>query len=114
VVRAFAGTLARERLPMTDGILVTTSGFSEQARREARTLELTLMDGADLYAVVERVRRTEPCPNCQAPMVLDRSSRGWWFRCVTSSCAGKLDLGRDPVRAVELLTDAPALPRSTP
>lgn len=106
-IRAFAGTLARERMPPTDGIFVTLSGFTEQARQEAQTLGLTLLDNRDLYARAEHVRRTEPCPACGSPMVLDRSSRGWWFRCVAHGCAGKRDLGRDPIRAVELLTEIP-------
>ena len=38
-------------------------------------------------------------------MLLGRSSRGWWFRCVTPGCGGKRDLGRNPGRAVELLTE---------
>jgi hypothetical protein len=104
-IRIFAGTLARERMSGTAGILVTLAGFTEQARQEAHVTGLTLLHSRDLYSRVERVRQTEPCPNCQEPMVLDRSSRGWWFRCVAPGCSGKRDLGRDPVRAVELLTE---------
>ena len=76
-IRAFAGTLARERMPAKAGIYVTLSGFSGQARTEAKILGLTLLDGHDLHSLAERVRRTEPCPICGAPMVMDRSSRGW-------------------------------------
>jgi hypothetical protein len=107
-VRAFAGTLTREGLPASAGIFVTLSDFTEQARNEAGTLRLELLDNRDLYARVEKVRRPEACPVCRAPMLLDRSPRGWWFRCVTSSCTGKRDLGRDPGRAVDLLTQPPS------
>lgn len=106
-IRVFAGALAREGLPSKAGQFVTLSDFTEQARREANQLGMTLLDGVDLYARVEKVRRPEPCEICKAPMLLDRSSRGWWFRCVTPGCAGKRDLGRDPGQAVELLTEAP-------
>lgn len=107
-VRAFAGTLMRERLPGTSGIFVTLSDFSEQAREEAGRIGLTLVDNRDLYARVEQVRRSEACPTCGSPMLLDRSARGWWFRCVTEGCLGKRDLGSDPARAVELLTELPS------
>jgi HJR/Mrr/RecB family endonuclease len=103
-VRAFAGTLLREALPGSAGIFVTLSDFTEQARSEARTAGVTLIDNRDLYAHVEKARRTEACPTCEAAMVLDRSARGWWFRCVAPGCAGKRDLSGDPARAVELLT----------
>ncbi|OGO53767.1 MAG: hypothetical protein A2Z32_10615 [Chloroflexi bacterium RBG_16_69_14] len=104
-IRAFAGTLMREGLPGTSGIFVTLSEFSEQAHEEAKTVGLALVDSRDLYARVEQVRRTEACPTCGSSMVLDRSAHGWWFRCVTNGCQGKRDLGRDPARAVELLTE---------
>jgi hypothetical protein len=107
-VRAFGGTLMREGLPGSGGIFVTLSDFTPQARDEAKKLGLTLMDNHDLYERVEKVRRSEPCPTCGSPMVLDRSQRGWWFRCVAKGCAGKRDLGNDPARAVELLTDLPS------
>ncbi len=103
-VRAFAGTLLREGLGGSDGIFVTLSDFTPQARDEAKKTRLTLVGNRDLYARVERARRTEPCPSCQAPMVLDRSAHGWWFRCVVRGCPGKRDLSGDPARAVELLT----------
>jgi hypothetical protein len=106
-VRSFAGTLMREGLPGSAGIFVTLSAFSEQARDEAKRVGLTLIDNADLYARVEAVRRREACPVCGAAMVLDRSNRGWWFRCVAKGCSGKRDLGTDPARAVELLTELP-------
>jgi HJR/Mrr/RecB family endonuclease len=107
-VRAFAGTLMREGLPGTNGIFVTLSDFSEQAQGEAKQVGLVLVDNRDLYERVERVRRNEPCPVCHSPMLLDRSGFGWWFRCVTPGCTGKRDLGRDPARAVELLTEPPS------
>jgi hypothetical protein len=104
-VRAFGGTLMREGLTGSAGVFVTLSDFTEQARAEATRIGLTLVDRRDLYARVENVRRQEACPSCGASMVLDRSSRGWWFRCVTQGCIGKRDLGTDPARAVELLTE---------
>lgn len=107
-VRAFAGTLMREGLPGSSGIFVTLSDFTEQARTEAKGIGLTLLDKHDLYARVEQVRRAEACPTCGEPMLLDRSPRGWWFRCVAQGCAGKRDLGTDPARAVELLTQLPS------
>lgn len=106
-VRAFGGTLLREGLSGSAGVFVTLSGFTPQAREEAKRTGLALIDNVDLYARVEKVRRAEPCPKCQAPMVLDRSPRGWWFRCVASGCTGKRDLGKDPALAVELLTQRP-------
>jgi hypothetical protein len=107
-VRAFAGTLMREGLPGPSGAFVTLSDFTPQARDEGRRIGMTLIDGHDLHARVERVRRSEPCPICRSSMQLDRSSRGWWFRCVANGCTGKRDLGGDPPRAVELLTELPA------
>ena len=104
-VRAFAGTLARERLPMNAGVFVTLSSFTGQARDEALTLGLSLVEGPDLVARIEKVRQTEPCPKCDAPMLLDRSTKGWWFRCPRyPECDGKHDLSPDVGRAVELLT----------
>ncbi len=107
-VRAFAGTLMREGLPGSSGIFVTLSDFSEQAREEANGIGLMLVDNRDLYARVEQVRRAEACPTCGSSMLLDRSTHGWWFRCVTNGCQGKGDLGKDPARAVELLTELPS------
>jgi HJR/Mrr/RecB family endonuclease len=104
-VQRLAGTLVRERLPASAGIFVTLSDFTPQARKEARETGLTLINGRDLYARVEKVRRPEPCPNCQAPMRLDRSLRGWWLRCVAPGCSGKRDLSNEPGRAIEFLTD---------
>jgi Restriction endonuclease len=104
-VRAFAGTLHREQV--RDGVLVTFSGFNEHAIREAGRIGLELIDGRELYGRIERVRRPEPCPDCDSPMVLDRSPHGWWFRCVANGCAGKRNLDREPALAVELLTQPP-------
>ena len=104
-VRAFAGTLLTEGYTGSQGVFVTLSGFTTQAQQEAAKSGLSLVDNRELYARVERARRPEECPICQAPMVLDRSPRGWWFRCVAPRCVGKRDLGQDPARAVELLTE---------
>lgn len=106
-VRAFAGTLLAEGYRGTDGIFVTLSEFTSAAVEEAKRTGLTLVDSSELYRRVERVRRTEPCPKCRAPMLLGRSPHGWWLRCRTPGCEGKRDLGRDPGRALELLTQPP-------
>jgi hypothetical protein len=111
-IRAFAGTLMREGLPGTSGIFVTLSDFTGQAREEAKRVGITLVDNRDLYARVEQVRRIEACPTCGSSMLLDRSAQGWWFRCVTNGCQGKRDLGKDPARAVELLTELPSWVRA--
>jgi hypothetical protein len=106
-VRTFAGTLRGDGIQGSDGIFATLSDFTEQARTEARRMGMTLWDNRDLYARAEKARRHEPCPNCTAPMTLGRSPHGWWFRCVEPGCQGKRDLGRDPGRAIELLTAPP-------
>jgi hypothetical protein len=103
-VREFAGTLMREGLPGSAGIFVTLSQFNEQARVEAHRIGLTLIAGSDLYHRVAKARRTEPCSICEAPMILSRSTHGWWFRCLTPGCTGKRDLSKAPGRAIELLT----------
>jgi hypothetical protein len=107
-VRAFAGALMREGRAGSDGAFVTLSDFTEQARTEGQKLGMLLLDGPGLYARVEKVRRPEPCPICEAPMVLDRSPYGWWFRCRTAGCQGKRNLGREPAQALELLTKPPS------
>ncbi|MBA2719954.1 MAG: restriction endonuclease [Chloroflexi bacterium] len=106
-IRAFGGTLLRERLPGTAGIFVTLSDFTDAARADAKDLGLTLLDGRDLYARVERVRTQEPCPICESPMKLDRSPHGWWFRCLAPGCSGKRNLGSEPALAVQILTEGP-------
>ena len=107
-IRAFAGTLLREGLAGTDGVFVTLSDFTAAARDEAKTTGISLIDHRDLHAMIERVRCAVPCPQCQAPMVLSRSDRGWWYRCIKVGCSGKRDLGVDPGRAVELLMQPPS------
>lgn len=104
-VRAFAGTLMREGLPSSAGMFVTLSDFGDQARDEAKTIGLELVDGRDLYARAEKVKSPVICEICGGRMVLDRSVLGWWYRCVTPGCAGKRDLGADPVRALALLNE---------
>ncbi|MDP9238904.1 MAG: restriction endonuclease [Chloroflexota bacterium] len=103
-IRKFAGTLMSEGLPGSAGIFVTLSDFTGQARVEAQRNKMALVDNHDLYARVEKVRRAEPCRICSTPMVLNRSTRGWWLRCVAPGCQGKRDLGSEPGRAVDLLT----------
>jgi ssDNA-binding Zn-finger/Zn-ribbon topoisomerase 1 len=84
---------------------VTLSTYTDQARDEARTLGLSLFEGRDLIGRIEKVRRAEPCPKCGAPMLTDRSAKGWWLRCPRfPGCDGKRDLSPDVARAVELLT----------
>lgn len=112
-IREFAGTLARERA--RSGVFVTFSRFNDHAIREAAQIDgLEIIDGADLYSRIERVRRPEPCPICGRSMVLDRSPHGWWFRCVGSGCVGKRNLDREPALAVELLTQPPAAEIASP
>lgn len=103
-IRKFGGTLLRVGLSGRDGLYVTLSEFTEQAEVEAKQMGLTLVDKRDLHARIERVRRSEACPKCSAPMLVDRSSRGWWLRCNQPGCAGKRDLSSDPGRAIELMT----------
>jgi HJR/Mrr/RecB family endonuclease len=102
-VREFLGTLAREHLPPESGIFVTLSNFTTQAKKEALDAGLPLLDGKELYARIEKARRPEPCPKCNSPMILDHSKYGWWLRCDTGGCSGKVNLGNDAGRAVELL-----------
>ena len=100
-IRLFQGTLHRENLPGDSGIFVTLSRFTENARMEAERDGLTLIDNRELHSRIEKVRRSEPCPQCEAPMMLGRSPHGWWLRCVNAPCSGKRDL--DPGRALDLL-----------
>jgi len=103
-VRKLAGTVASEGLPNGSGVLVTLSEFSDEAVAEARRTGIELIDGRALLGLIDRVRRSEPCPSCGEPMILDRSWRGWWPRCSRfPACAGKRDLGTDPAAAVDLL-----------
>lgn len=103
-VRKLAGTVASEGLPNGSGVLVTLSEFSDDAVAEARRTGIELVDGPALLGRIDRVRRSEPCPSCGEPMILDRSWRGWWLRCSRfPACVGKRDLGADPAAAVDLL-----------
>lgn len=102
-VRGFAGTLLREGLPGAAGSLFTLSDFTPAAIEEAKRTGIELVSGPALYTRIEAVRKPEPCPRCGKTMRLDQSEFGWWFHC-TKACGGKRDLGRDPARAVELLT----------
>jgi restriction system protein len=104
-VREFGGTLMREHLAGDAGIFVTLSDFTEDARAEAIRSGISLIDSVELHQRVEAIRRAEPCPVCKQPMVLGRSSLGWWLRCVAPGCTGKRDLSGDPGRAVELLIE---------
>src|SRR5208283_1220279 len=55
-IRGFGGTLLREHLPAEAGIFVTLSGFTEQARAEAQKAGFALLDGRQLYALMEKAR----------------------------------------------------------
>ena len=104
-IREFAGTLTREQLPASAGVFVTLSTYTDQARDEARILGLALLEGRDLIGRIEKVRRSEPCPKCDSPMLVERSAKGWWLRCPRyPTCDGKPDLSPDVARAVGLLT----------
>jgi HJR/Mrr/RecB family endonuclease len=107
-VRKLAGTLMREGLPGDAGTLVTLSKFTDDAVAEAGKVGVTLVDKAELVRRIEQVREAEPCPKCGARMVLDRSPRGWWYRCprFREGCDGKRGLDRDPGRVLELLRAA--------
>jgi len=102
-IRRFLGTLMREKLDGTGGIYVTLSDFTDQAKQEADQAGLLLIDNRELFARIEKVRKSEPCPVCNSPMVLNKSQHGWWLRCNASGCRGKRNLGKDIDRAVELL-----------
>lgn len=106
-IRAFGGTLMRERLEGRRGVFVTLSTFTKGAATEAAASGIELLNGRDLYERIERVRRAEPCPTCGSPMRLGHSEHGWWLRCVNGDCRGKRDLGSDPGRAAEFLTAGP-------
>ena len=106
-IRRFLGTLMREKLPGSAGIFVTLSDFTDQARREAHQSGIVLIDNVQLFSLIERVRRTEPCPDCGTSMILSKSQHGWWLRCNQSGCSGKRHLSSDPGRALELLIQPP-------
>jgi len=103
-IRELGGTLLREGMRGGAGIFVTLSDFNRAATNEAKKLGIRLINGRELYGRMEKVRKAELCTICGKPMLLDRSQRGWWFRCVTPGCTGKKDLSSEPGRAVELLT----------
>jgi restriction system protein len=103
-VRELGGTLLREGLTGNDGTLVTLSRFNAQAVAEASDLGIELLDGPALLERLAKVRRTQPCPACGAPMILSKSDHGWWMRCPRyPECKGKQHLGPEPGRAAELL-----------
>jgi len=102
-IRMFLGTLTREHLSPDAGVFVTLSRFGEQARQEAAAANLELVDGAQLHARLENVKRVEPGPVCQSPMIFSRSDYGWWFRCSSRNCSGKRNLSDDPGRALASL-----------
>ena len=107
-IREFAGTYPRHG-DTTGRIFVTLSDFTEEARKAAEVAGVTLTNGRDLIERFEKVRRTEPCPRCGTPMLLDRSIHGFWLRCprYESGCTGKRDLSPEAGRAVGLLLEQP-------
>lgn len=107
-IRMFLGTLAREHLSGGDGIYVTLSTFTRHAQEEAEAAGIELIDNRELMMRVEKVRRPEPCPICRAPMLFDRSVRGWWFRCIVTGCKGKLDVANEPGRVLDFFVQRPA------
>lgn len=108
-IRELAGTLLREGLKGSEGVFVTLSDYSKAAEAEANEIGIETINGRELFARMERVRKPRACPMCRQAMLLDRSSHGWWFRCTAPGCGGKEDLGAEPGRAVELLIQ-PQLP----
>jgi HJR/Mrr/RecB family endonuclease len=108
-VQRFAGTFPAHG-DVTERWFVTLSDFTESARTAGERAGIVLINGTVLAERLERVRRTEPCPRCGRPMLLDRSAYGWWLRCPQfGKCDGKRDLSRDPGRAVDLLLEQPDL-----
>jgi restriction system protein len=107
-VRAFAGTFPR-RGDVTGRTFVALSDFTDDARKAAELADVTLLNGRELVERFEKVRRTEPCPRCGTPMLLDRSIHGFWLRCPRfgSGCTGKRDLSPEAGRAVGLLLEQP-------
>jgi restriction endonuclease len=118
-VRKLGGTLLREGLSGSEGILITSAEFYPAAIKEADKLGITLIDGSDLVGRLDKVgasgllnraaRDPWPCPDCATPMILGESPHGWWLRCPKygTDCRGKHDLGKDPRLAIErLLADS--------
>jgi HJR/Mrr/RecB family endonuclease len=66
-VRAFGGTFLRENLPSTAGVFVTLSNFTTQALAEGKTMGLTLIDGRELFARIERCVAWNPVPYVTCP-----------------------------------------------
>ena len=53
----------------------------------------------------------EPCGSARRRWSSTDRPSGWRFRCVRHGCPGERDLGADPARAVELLTESGSLSR---
>lgn len=105
-VRTIAGTASVGDRRQAQAVLVTLSSFTDAATDEAEQLRVQLVDGRALVERIERVRRSESCPACGTPMLLDRSPRGWWLRCPRyPNCGGKRDLGPSSGTAVHLLLE---------
>jgi len=103
-IRKMSGTAYGEVRARTGAAVVTLSDFTEVAIEESKRLRVDLVDGRELLERIERVRDSEVCPVCGTPMLLDRSSRGWWLRCPRfPGCSGKRDLAQAPGAAGDLL-----------
>ena len=88
-VRKLGGTLLGEGLPGAAGLLVTTSEFTKSAADAAKQLNLEIIDGQALVPRLHAAGATRlleashatghamAVPNCETPMVLDRSRHGW-------------------------------------
>jgi HJR/Mrr/RecB family endonuclease len=116
-IRKLAGTLLREDLSGSNGVLVTSSGFTQAAIAEATEIGIELVGSHDLLrrlqdagatqllASADNIQGGYPCPNCSAPMIVAHSPHGWWLHCPRyyDGCTGKRNLGADPRRALQLL-----------
>jgi restriction system protein len=107
-VRELAGTVSAEGLPHGAGMLVTLSDFTPDAVAEAQRTAVSLVNGRDLLARIEGVRRPEHCADCGTAMVLDHSLHEWWLRCPRygEGCKGKRDLAADPGAVMSLLLES--------
>ena len=91
-VRELYGVMTAERA--LGGFVVTTGGFTEDARKFASGRGISTFDAHDLLAMVDanegrspRERPSAPqCPRCQVPMVQRKARRGqnaggWFWGC---------------------------------
>ncbi len=107
-VRELFGVMAAAGVP--NGVFMTTSAYTEEARRFAHGQKLELISGRDLIAYIQSLspeRQTElaavafegdysnpTCPSCNIKMVLRTAKRGWnpgssFWACPTYRCRRK-------------------------